>query len=68
MYKNLIPNLISSTPKMINGDRVIKYNIDHDIILHHIELLQIRNINLSNINRETLNYYNYVIPVPKRLV
>jgi len=68
MYKNLIPNLISSTPKMINGDRVIKYYVDHDIILHHIELLQIRNINLSNINQETLNYYNYVAPAPKRLV
>ena len=67
LQKNLIPTLISSTPKMINDDRVIEYNIDRDIIKHHIKLLQVRNVNLTNINKETLKYFNHVEPTPKKL-
>ena len=67
MYRNLIPSLISSSTIKINGEKVTSYSIDRDIIKHHIKLLQVRNVDLTNINKETLKHCNHVEPSPKKL-
>ena len=67
LYRNLIPGLISSNNRKINGVRTTIYNIDSKVINHHLELLQLRNKRLDNINQETLKYFDYVAPKPKNI-
>jgi len=67
LYRNLIPGLISSNNRKINGVRTTIYNIDNNVINHHLELLQLRNKRMDNINKETLQYFNYVAPKPKKM-
>ena len=67
LYRNLIPGLISSNNRKINGVRTTIYNIDSKVINHHLELLQLRNKRLDNVNQETLKYFDYTAPKAKKM-
>ena len=43
MYSNLVPNLVKSNRVMVDGARSRVYEIDTDIITHHLDLLCHRN-------------------------
>jgi hypothetical protein len=67
LYRNLIPGLISSNNRKINGVRTTTYNIDSKVINHRLELLQLRNKKMDNVNKETLTYLDYNAPKPKKM-
>ena len=67
MYRNLIPGLITSKNVKINGVRTLVYDIDSEVVNHHLALLQIRNKTLYNIDQTSINYFDYVLPKTKKL-
>ena len=68
MYRNLIPGLIESKQVTQNNEKVRHYEIDKQLLLHHLDLLTIRNKKLINIDRDTLDYFRYEIKKDKRIV
>ena len=68
MYRNLIPGLIESKQVTQNCEKVRHYEIDKQLLLHHLDLLTIRNKKLINIDRDTLDYFRYEIKKDKRIV
>ena len=67
MYSNLVPNLVKSNRVMVNGVRSRVYEIDTDIITHHLDLLCNRNKKLDGIDKNTLNYFGYKPKIQKLL-
>ena len=59
MYSNLVPNLVKSNRVMVDGVRSRVYEIDPDMITHHLDLLCHRNKKLDGIDKNTLNYFGY---------
>ena len=59
MYRNLVPNLIKSTRVTVDGERSRVYEIEPDVIKHHLDLLRHRNKTFDGIDEKTLNYFGY---------
>ena len=68
MYRNLIPGLIESKQVTQNCEKVRHYEIDKQLLLHHLDLLTIRNKKLINIDQNTLNHFEYELKKDKRIV
>ena len=67
MYRNIVPGLLKSQQRMVNGVRSREYEIDFDVITHHLDLLSHRNKKMTGIDVTTLNYFGYVPSKPKKL-
>ena len=67
MYRNIVPGLLNSQQRMVNGVRSREYEIDFDVITHHLDLLSHRNKKMTGIDVTTLNYFGYVPSKPKKL-
>ena len=59
MYRNLVPNLIKSTRVTVDGESSRVYEIEPDVIKHHLDLLRHRNSTFDGIDEKTLNYFGY---------
>ena len=59
MYRNIVPNLVKSNRVMVDGVRSRVYEIDTDIITHHLDLLCHRNKKLDGIDKNTWNHFGY---------
>ena len=68
MYRNLIPGLIESKQVTQNYEKVRQYEIDRELLKHHLDLLTNRNKKLINIYQNTLNHFRYEIKKDKRIV
>jgi hypothetical protein len=67
LYRNIIPGLITSSEPQKKGIRTTLYKIDNKVIKHHLDLLNIRNKKMDNINKESLKYFDYVLPKEKKM-
>ena len=67
MYKNVVPKMINSKQIMINGNRSYEHSVDKDIMKHHLDLLYKRNKSFSNIDADTLDAFDWVIPKTKKM-
>ena len=67
MYKNVVPNMISGDQVMVNGIRSTKHTVDKDIMKHHLDLFYKRNKSFCNIDADTLDAFDWVIPKTKKM-
>ena len=67
MYKNVVPKMINSKQIMINGNRSYEHSVDKDIMKHHLDLFYKRNKSFCNIDADTLDAFDWVIPKTKKM-
>jgi hypothetical protein len=67
MYRNLVPGIMKSKRIMTNGVRDKVYEIDTDVLRHHLDLLSLRNNKMNGIYADTLSYYGYTPPKQKKM-
>lgn len=65
MYRHLVPGIIKVTRITVDGKKKRVYEIEPDIIKHHIELLRHRNETFDGIDENILNRYGYEKPEPE---
>ena len=67
MYRNLVPGIVKASRVMVDGVRERKHEIDSDVIKHHLDLLHHRNSKFNGIAANTINYFGYAPPKPKKI-
>ena len=62
MYRHMCPDIISSKQKGGGKNKHTVYKIEEEKISRHLYLLSLRNKFMEGINKDTLNYFEYVPP------
>lgn len=68
MYRNLLPGLVKAQTTMVNNVRERRYEVDPKVMKHHLDLLHHRSKKFTNIDHNVFNYFNYTMPVDKKLI
>jgi hypothetical protein len=62
LYRNICPGIVSSQQKGKGKNKYTAYKIEEEKISRHLYLMSLRNEFMEGINKDTLNYFEYVVP------
>lgn len=66
MYRNICKGMISTEPKWYEGSSIRAPYIENDKMKYHLNLINKRNHQMSNIEKDTMDYFEYEIPERKK--